>query len=77
MKLYDVYKNRKISLKNNGYDYRGRILLRTTSNVLWGNPMLTEFGTYLEKILNHWIYCVKAIKKAKNPFVHKDDDNTN
>ena len=51
------------SYLNLGYDYRGRILQKMTSNELWANPMQKSHFGQLESIINFILEQVKFIKK--------------
>ncbi len=77
MSFYSTLKHRNDQLRNQGYDYRGRILLDNSHSFLFKNKIMTEFGTYLEEIINHWIYSVKSIKKKIDFLQPKDSDSLN
>ena len=71
MSRYKALRERDISNRV-GYAFEGRILINTTSEKIWNNKNVAQFGVYLEKIINHWINSVKAIKRHKNYLVEKD-----
>jgi hypothetical protein len=73
MSRYKAIKNRNIIKRNLGFNWRDRILLLTTDNSIYNNSNIIDFAIYIEKIINHWIDSVKSIKRAKNPFLEKDD----
>ena len=60
-----------------GYDYRGRILIRSTDPNLYKNDTLRGFAVHLEEIIQNWIRQVKRIKTFVNYIVPADDDNIN
>lgn len=63
--------------KNIGYNYRGRLLLRSTDNNLYKNPKLKGFAIYMEDMLQFWMRQIKQIKSFVNYHVDKDDDSIN
>jgi len=75
--LYSKYKDRNKVLKNNGYDYRGRLLLRNTYSGFWDSQLMAGFGELVEATLQNIIFSIKSIKKSVNIYVKKDDDDTN
>ena len=59
---------------NLGYDYRGKLLQKTTSKQLWANPLQTSLFGRLEGMLTMVLEDVKSIKKTFS-FAH-DRDST-
>ena len=68
-------KSRKNIIKNKGFDYRGRILLKTTDPNLYKNDKIRGFALQLEEIINEWFYQVKRIKTFFNFAVPADSDD--
>lgn len=68
--VHDVYKNL-------GYDYRGNIFKRTTSEELWGNPKLKSMILKIENIIIFLIEHTKMIKKSFSIAHEKNTSNIN
>lgn len=54
---------------NVGWDYRGKILLKTTSELIWNNKNMAEFGVHLERIIDNWLSSIQKLRTLKNPFI--------
>jgi len=63
--------------KNLGYDYRGKILKKTTSPELWANPIQIPFYSRIEGIINFLIDQAKAVKKTFSIAHDKNSLNVN
>lgn len=74
---YKSLLRRKTKLRNLGYDYRGQILRRSLSSVIYLNENVAEFVERLETIMTNLVYSVKSIKKSVNFLVDKDEDYIN
>lgn len=61
---YSQAKHFNDKYKNLGYDYRGKMLKRSTSSELWGNPLLRPFYTRFEELMYYILEQVKYIKKV-------------
>jgi len=72
--LYQA-KHQNDELKNLGYNYRGKILQKTTSRELWGNPLQTAMIGQIEALLTYIIEQVKMIKKMFSIAYEKDSIN--
>ena len=77
MDNYKLLHRRKTKLRNLGYDYRGRIMSRSLSSIIYLNENVEEFLSYIEKVMTHLVYSVKSIKKRINFLVDKDEDYIN
>ena len=62
MSRYKATKSRNNIIKNKGFDYRGKMLLRSTDPNLYKNDRIREFAIIIEEILNEWVLQVKRIK---------------
>ncbi|HOG74486.1 MAG TPA: hypothetical protein PLP47_06150 [Methanofastidiosum sp.] len=62
---------------NLGYDYRGKILSKTTSSELWANPIQKPLFAQIEAILTFILEQVKYIKKTMSIAHGKEDTNIN
>ena len=65
------------SLKNLGFDYKGKILRKMTSEQLWANPLQVTSLSTIEGIINFLIEQVKYIKKTFSIAHGKEDTNIN
>lgn len=74
---YRALKNRVNIIKYKGYDYRGRVLMRTTNPNLYKNDAFRGFAIYLERIINEWFLQAKRIKTFFNYIVPADSDDIN
>lgn len=74
---YKAMKTRVEVLKNRGFDYNGRILLRTTDNNLYKNDNIRGYAVRLEPILQLWFRMTKQIKAWSNYAVPKDTNDIN
>jgi hypothetical protein len=72
---YDQAKHFNDNFLNLGYDYRNKLLQKTTSPELWGNPLQTSLFGRLEGLLTMALEQVKSIKKAFS--IAHDSDTTN
>ena len=59
--------------KNLGYDYRGRLLRKTTSPELWSNPLQAPIYARFESMIGFILEQVKYIKKTFS-FAHSKED---
>lgn len=70
--LYDLATSRNEKINNLGFNYKGKILRKTTSPYLWADP---EKATILEKF-DDWVYFlvekVKVIRTFYNYTVPPD-----
>jgi hypothetical protein len=62
---------------NLGYDYRGKILSKTTSSELWANPIQKPLFAQIEAILTFILEQVNYIKKTMSIAHGKEDTNIN
>jgi hypothetical protein len=74
--LYQA-KHQNDELKNLGYNYRGKILQKTTSRELWGNPLQTAMIGQIESLIIYLIEQVKTIKKMFSISHEKDSISLN
>lgn len=74
---YKALLRRRTKLRNLGFDYRGKILRRSLSSVIYMNENVAEFVERLEVIITNLVYSVKSIKKQVNFLVDKDEDYIN
>lgn len=77
MDNYKALHRRKTKLKNLGYDYRGKIMQRSLSSIIYLNENVEGFLKYIEDVMTHLVYSVKSIKKRVNFLVDKDEDYIN
>lgn len=77
MDNYKALHRRKTKLKNLGYDYRGKIMQRSLSSIIYLNENVEGFLKYIEDIMTYLVYSVKSIKKRVNFLVDKDEDYIN
>ena len=77
MSRFKTMKSRRNIIRNKGYDYRGRILLRTTDPNLYKNDRIRGFAIFLEDIIQEWFLQVKRIKTFFNYAVPADSDDIN
>ena len=62
---------------NLGYDYRGKILSKTTSSELWANPIQKPLFAQIEAMLTFILEQVKYIKKTFSIAHDKESTNIN
>ena len=74
---YKALQTRVDDRKNNGYNYDGKILLRTTDPNLYKNDRMRGFALKLEPIIQSWFRMVKQIKTFVNYHVPQDTNNIN
>lgn len=60
------FKHRKDKLKNERYDYEGKILLKTVSNVLLGNTFIVGLLSKIEYIIQNLQESIKGIRNKIN-----------
>ena len=72
---YDQANHMNDQFKNLGYDYRNKLLRKTTSPELWANPLQISLFGRLEGLLSIALEHVKSIKKTFS-YAH-DRDSTN
>lgn len=77
MSRFGAMKSRRDFLRNRGFRYNGRILIRTTDPNLYKNERLRGYANILERIINEWILQVKRIKTFYNYAVDADSDDIN
>jgi len=68
-------KHQNDDLKNLGYNYRGKILRKTTSAELWSNPLQTAMIGQIEALMTFILEQTKMIKKWYSIAHGKDDLN--
>jgi len=68
-------KHQNDEFKNLGYDYRGKILRKTTSPELWSNPLQTAMMGQIEAMMTYVLEQVKMIKKWYSIAHDKDSLN--
>ncbi|MEK0336760.1 MAG: hypothetical protein QQN41_04915 [Nitrosopumilus sp.] len=68
-------KHHNDEFKNLGYDYRGKILRKSTSSELWANPLQTAMMGQIEAMMTFVLEQVKMIKKWYSIAHEKDDLN--
>lgn len=59
-------KNRKDKLKNHRYDYEGKILLKTVSNVLLGNNFIVGLLSKIEYVIQNILESTRGISNKIN-----------
>nr|DAT89848.1 MAG TPA: hypothetical protein [Caudoviricetes sp.] len=59
-------KNRKDKHKNQRYDYEGKILLKTVSNVLLGNHFIVGLLSKIEYVIQNILESIKGIGNKIN-----------
>jgi len=74
---YKALKTKSDLRRNNGYDYNGRILLRTTDPNLYKNDRIRKYALNLEEILQSWFRMTKQIKAFVNYCVPYDTNDIN
>jgi hypothetical protein len=74
---YKALNKRKDVLKNRGFNYKGRILMRTTDPNLYKNDRIRGFAFHLEDILYEWFRQAKRIKTFVNYIVDGDSEDIN
>jgi hypothetical protein len=72
MSRFKTLRERNITKKNDFFHFKGKILLKTTSDIIWNNQNMAQFGVYLEEIIFNWIKSIKRIQNAKNIFKEKN-----
>lgn len=77
MSRFRAMKTRRTVPHKRGYDYRGRILLRTTDPNLYKNDRIRGFALHLEEIIQEWWRQAKRIKTFFNYAVPADSDDIN
>jgi hypothetical protein len=70
-------KHNNDEFKNLGYDYRGKILRKTTSPELWGNPLQTSMMGQIESMMTYILEQAKMVKKWFSIAHDKDSINVN
>jgi len=60
--LYYI-KHRKDDLKNTGFDYQNKLFDRTLSGVMFGNPTLKTFLSYLQ---NQAVWMIESTLVVRN-----------
>jgi len=63
IKEYYYIKHRKDKLKHTGFDYEKNIFNKTMSNIMFQNPVLNEFLSYLQ---NHIILMFDSVLIIRN-----------
>ena len=74
---YHLAKHQNDEFKNLGYNYRGKILRKTTSPELWSNPLQTSMMGQIEAMMTFVLEQVKMIKKYFSIAHEKDDLSIN
>ena len=74
--LYQA-KHHNDDFKNLGYNYRGKILRKSTSPELWSNPLQTTMFGQIEALMTFILEQTKMIKKWFSIAHDKDDLNIN
>jgi len=77
--IYKSLKHRKDNIKNLGYDYRGKIVNNSVSNLIRNsnNQVLKDLLILFERCIGFMILGVKTIKSRNNICVDKDTDLIN
>lgn len=70
---YQNAKHKNDDFKNLGYEYRGKLLQKTTSPELWANPIQIPFYARIESLIVFVLEQVKMIKKIYSIAHSKDD----
>ena len=74
---WSVY-NRKDSRLHLGFKYKGRVLVKSLSNQMFGaNPVMDGFLSYMEDFIYEHIEAVKQIKIFANPALDKNENRLN
>ena len=74
---YSQAKHLSDDYKNLGYDYRGRLLKKSTSPELWSNPIQAPIYARFESMIGFILEQAKYVKKTFS-FAHsKEDINLN
>jgi len=76
--MKDLYRTKNTRLeqtKNQGFDYRGKILSKVLSSHLFENPTNAEFLSYLEQSVTQNVEDIKMIKKIFCFSIHKKSNN--
>jgi len=71
--LYKITNSRMNSLRNKGYDYRDRLLIRNVNPEVFKNYAIRELGINIENMIKLWFDGVKRIKLYINYNFDKDD----
>lgn len=69
--------HRQDKYDNLGYNYENKILRKTTSPILWGNPMQLPLLNEIERLIEFLIYETKSIKKTFSIAHDKNSTNIN
>lgn len=70
--IYRPIYTRNEARKNNGYDYKGKILKNSLSSQMYGaHPLLDYLLARVELIVYEWVEAVKQIKISANPALDK------
>ena len=77
MGRFATMRSRRNQIKNRGFDYSGRMLLRSTDPNLYKNDNIRGFAVKIEAILNEWWLQAKRIKTFYNFAVPADSDDIN
>ncbi len=72
---YKPMNKRLTQLRHTGFDFRGRILVRTLDNNLFKNPVLRGFLVKLESIITEWFMQTRNIKVFRQIAIEKDDED--
>lgn len=64
LSVFDRIKMRKNDIKHVGFDYRGRILLKTLSGHMFDEVKRRNILAHIEKVLVFLVESVKEIKKT-------------
>lgn len=70
-------KHHNDEFKNLGYDYRGKVLKKTTSPEIWANPLQRTMIGQLESLLTYMMEQAKSVKKWFSIAHDKDTININ
>ncbi len=74
---YKTSRHRIDNIKYKGFDYRGRMLLKSMDNNLLKAPAFADFAVKIEDVLNWLVFKIKDIKRFSNIFIEKDSDDIN
>lgn len=70
--------SRKDNRLHLGFDYKDKILQKTTSNQLWGvSAVMDKFLATLNTVVYNWVESVKQIKVWRNPALDKHENKLN
>lgn len=75
--LYKIAKTRLDQNAQTGFDYRGKMLLKSMDNNLFANENFLGFAIKIEEYINEWVSMAKQIKVFRNFAVPPDHEDIN